>query len=117
MKLVMILCSEVIATDVTKMLAELRPSCYVEIPRALGASGEVRRLDTPAFPGTASVFFVGLQDDQAEQLLDRLRQYSEECPHQHCMEAMVLQPVQVLPCVRKQPGTGEPQDTSFSEEK
>lgn len=90
MKLLMIFCSEYLAETVRTALDDVKVECSAEVPQVLGAAGQFRRLDTPAFPGTANLFFVPVQDERVAEIRDRLAALLDRCQEERCIRIVAL---------------------------
>jgi hypothetical protein len=96
MKLLLIFCSEYLADPVREALAGLKVECSAEVPEALGCAGPFKRWNTPAFPGTANLFFVPLPDETVPELKDTLCKLLEHCGEEPCLRIVALPAEKVL---------------------
>jgi len=97
MRMLMLMCDETIADNVRDILGEFcEQSCFLEIPKAHASIGTEKRMDTPAFPGTANLFLAALGEEQIPQLKERARQFEISCPHQCCLKIVALEAREIL---------------------
>lgn len=90
MKLLMIFCTEYLAEPVRGALDGLKLSCSAEVPEILGCNGPFKRLNTPAFPGSANLFFVPVEDDRVDEIRDALSRLLDRCEEERCLRMLAL---------------------------
>ena len=90
MKMLLIMCSDVIAEDLRKVIDDIKLDCYLEVPKAHGCAGDFKRMDSYAFPGTANLFFVPCPDEKLDEIVARLQQYRDRCKYDKCMRMVTL---------------------------
>ena len=90
MKLLLILCSGERIADVRQLIEAQGVRGYTEIPQALGAGVTGRHLGTRAFPGTASLIFTAIAEENAEGLIGSLRELAAGCSPGEGVKVFVL---------------------------
>ena len=91
MKLLMIFCSEYLSEPVREALDGLKLNCSAEVPEVLGCNGPYKRMDTPAFPGTANLFFVPVDDERVEEVRGALVALLDHCEEERCLRMIAVE--------------------------
>ena len=93
MKMVLIMCSEILADPVRDTLSRCCSTmgCFSEIQRVHALVKGVRRMDSAAFPGTSNIFFASMSEDMLEEMRIHLRQIRTEGSEEGCLKAMLLE--------------------------
>lgn len=97
MKMLMLMCEETIADDVRVILMDFcGHGCFLELQKAHASIDAERRMDSAAFPGTANLFLVPLQEEQVAELKDRVLHLETSCPYKCCLKMIALEAQEVL---------------------
>ncbi|MEM7828293.1 MAG: hypothetical protein QW561_03030 [Candidatus Aenigmatarchaeota archaeon] len=90
MRLLLIFCSSSIVEDIMSILDKKAVSCYMNISDVKGVAGEMRRLGTILFPGTADVILTADTEDKLVEVMKDLEGYIGKCDFKVCFKAMIL---------------------------
>jgi hypothetical protein len=97
MKMVLLMCEESVAEPVREILSGLSTEgCFLEIPKAHASIASEKRLDTPAFPGTANFFLLPIAEDKIEQLKKKVERYKDSCPFHCCLKLIAFDAEAIL---------------------
>lgn len=97
MKMLLVIFRVSLDEDIRQLLQELNLKAFTEAPKVLGIGEAGQAADTLEQPGFNSLILSALEDDQAEQVIGRLRAYRDELSH-HQHGANIPLRVFVLPC-------------------
>jgi hypothetical protein len=84
------------AADVERLLELSNVSGYSEFPNVLGKGRTGRKLGNRAFPGSSTLYFVGLPDGECHGLCDGLRRLRESKGPEEGLKAYILDTMEVL---------------------
>ncbi len=90
LKLLLIFCSSSIVEEVMGILDKKRVNCYMNISDVRGVSGDMRRLGTILFPGTADIILTADTEDKLEEVIKDLEGFIGRCDFKVCFKAMIL---------------------------
>ncbi len=79
MKLLLIMCPESLAPELREIIDRHEVQGYTEIPEVRGSGETGKRLGTRAFPGVGSLFFTAVDEAKAQELLEAVRGFCEQC--------------------------------------
>jgi len=96
MKLLLILVDTDHALDVERILEASQVPGYTEVPNALGKGRTGRKLGNRAFPGSSTMYFVGLPDGECHGLCDELRRLKASTGPAEGLKAYVFDTTEVL---------------------
>jgi hypothetical protein len=96
MKLLMIFVDADRAADVERLLEESGVPGYTEVPNALGKGRTGRKLGTRAFPGSSTLYFVGLPDGECHGLCDELRRLRDTKGPEEGLKAYAIDTMEAL---------------------
>ena len=84
------------AADVERLLEASDVPGYSAFPDVLGKGRTGRKLGNRAFPGSSTLYFVGLPDGQCHGLCDGLRTLREAKGPEEGLKAYILDTMEVL---------------------
>jgi hypothetical protein len=96
MKLLLIFVDADHAADVERLLDASDVPGYTEVPNALGKGRTGRKLGTRAFPGSSTLYFVGLPDGECHGLCDELRRLRDAKGPEEGLRAYAIDTMEVL---------------------
>ena len=96
MKLLLIFVDADHAADVERLLEASDVPGYTEVPNALGKGRTGRKLGTRAFPGSSTLYFVGLPDGECHGLCDELRRLRDAKGREEGLKAYAIDTMEVL---------------------
>ncbi len=96
MKLLLILVDADRSADVERLLEASHVPGYTEVPNALGKGRTGRKLGSRAFPGSSTMYFVGLPDGECHGLCDELRRLRDAKGPEEGLKAYVFDTTEVL---------------------
>lgn len=96
MKLLLIYVDSDHAKDVEAILDEYGVPGYSTFPNVLGKGKSGRKLGTRAFPGSSTLYFVGIGDDGCHGLCDRLKELQQQAGPEEGLKAYTIDSVEVL---------------------
>jgi hypothetical protein len=96
MKLLLIFVDADHADDVERLLEESDVPGYSAFPNVLGKGRTGRKLGSRAFPGSSSLYFVGLPDGACHGLCDGLRHLQASKGPEEGLKAYILDTMEVL---------------------
>jgi hypothetical protein len=96
MKLLLIFVDGDHAKDVERILDEHGAPGYSAFPNVLGKGKTGRKLGTRAFPGSSTLYFVGIGDDGCQGLCDRLKELQRKAGPEEGLKAYTIDSVEVL---------------------
>jgi hypothetical protein len=79
MKLLLIICSGERIDEVLRIIDEHEVHTFTELDGLRGSGATGRHLGTRAFPGAVSLIFTAVPATKAAELVDALRQFSQQC--------------------------------------
>ncbi len=96
MKLLLIFVDADHAKDVERILNDHGAPGYSAFPNVLGKGKTGRKLGTRAFPGSSTLYFVGIGDDGCQGLCDRLRELQQHAGPEEGLTAYTIDAEEVL---------------------
>ena len=84
------------AADVQRLLDASNVPGYSEFPNVLGKGSTGRKLGSRAFPGSSTLYFVGLPDGECHGLCDELRRLRDAKGPEEGLKAYILDTMEVL---------------------
>ena len=81
MKMLMLIVERDVRERVETILSEKNVRGFTEIPTVFGTGTSGPRLGSRAFPGTSSIIFSILEDDQVAGVMESLETDCAACPH------------------------------------
>jgi hypothetical protein len=96
MKLLLIFVDTDHAGDVEQILEDHDVQGYSTFPNVLGKGKTGRKLGTRAFPGSSTLYFVGIGDDGCHGLCDRLKELQQRAGPEEGLKAYTIDSMEVL---------------------
>ena len=90
MKCLLIFCSEYLEGKVRTTLEKLKIGCFAEIADVMGCSGGIKHMNTPAFPGSANIFFAVVEESRTDEVKRALAELLDHCEGEKCLRCMAL---------------------------
>jgi hypothetical protein len=97
MKMLLVIFRESLDEDIRQLLRDLDLNAFTEAPKVLGIGEAGRATDTVQQPGFNSLILSALEDDQAENVGAKLKQFRDELSRSQHGAKIPLR-VFVLPC-------------------
>ena len=96
MKLLLIFVDTDHAKDVEQILEEHGAQGYSTFPNVLGKGKTGRKLGTRAFPGSSTLYFVGIGDEGCHGLCDRLKELQQQAGPEEGLKAYTIDSTEIL---------------------
>jgi hypothetical protein len=96
MRLLLIFVDSDHAEDVERILDDYGVQGYSQFPNVLGKGKTGRKLGTRAFPGSSSLFFVAIGDNDCETLCSEFKSLQAAAGPEEGLKAYTLETMEVL---------------------
>ena len=96
MKLLMILVDSNHQEDVENLLEDHDVPGFTELPNVLGKGRTGRKMGTRAFPGSSTLYFVGIGDEGCHGLCDRLKELQQQAGPEEGLKAYTIDSTEIL---------------------